>query len=170
MRFKPGHHGSLDRLGGLPTHLPSVFLTSSDSMAPGFVRPVHAGTPMRFLAQFYCDPVRLPLVDTLCLQIYQCDPEDDPWPAFVKVPFGAKTNTEQLGVSQPGVVPHDIMWESRSDPDEASIDDVDLAQSKAGGICYFDGCLNPGEKLLVQLRQYPGKFNFGGYTLVLAIT
>jgi len=124
---------------------------------------------MRFLAQFYCDPVRLPLPDTLCLQLYQCDPEDDPWPAFVRVPLGAKENTEHLGIPQAGVIPHDVSWEPRDDPDEATDDDVDLAQSKVGGTCYFFDCLQPGERLLLQLREQPGDFNFGGYTLVLAI-
>jgi hypothetical protein len=169
MKFVRGHHGALDRIGGVPSHVPPVWLTSADSMAPGLVRPMRPGPPMRFLAQFYCDPVRLPLAGTLCLQIYQCDPEEDPWPAFLKVPLDARPNTEQLGIPQPGVIAHDIEWEVRSDPDEASLDDVELAKSKAGGTCYFDGCLDPGERLLLQLRERPGEFNFGGYTMVLTI-
>ena len=124
---------------------------------------------MRFLAQFYCDPMRLPLADTLCLQIYQCDPEEDPWPAFVKVPLDAQLNIEGLGIAQPGVVPHDIEWEVRSDPDEASMGDVELAKSKTGGTCYFDGCLDPGERLLLQLQEYPGDLDFGGWTDLLIL-
>ena len=169
MIFRPGHHGSLDRLGGLPTHLPPRFLTAADSMAPEFERPAEPGPPMRFLAQFYCDPVHLPLPDTLCIQLYQSGPEYEPWPAYIRVPHGAKLNTEGLGVPAPEVIPHDVAWEQRDDPDQATVDDDDLAKSKVGGTCYFSDCLDPGEKLLLQLRQQPGGFHFGGYTLVLAI-
>jgi hypothetical protein len=124
---------------------------------------------MRFLAQFYCDPVRLPLKGTLCVQIYQADPEEFPWPEVVRVSHGAPENTDELGIAQPGVIPHDVLWEYREDPGAASDDDVHLAQSKTGGTCYFLDCLQPDERLFLQLREQPGDFNFGGYTLVVGL-
>jgi hypothetical protein len=124
---------------------------------------------MRFLAQFYCDEFRLPLENTLCVHVYQCDPEELPWPEIVRVPLGAKENTEGIGIGQPGILPHDIHWEYKEDPDEATDDDVHLAHSKAGGTCYFYDCLQPGERVFLQLREQPGNFNFGGRTLVFVI-
>jgi hypothetical protein len=70
----------------------------------------------------------------------------------------------------PGILPFDIDWEYREDPDAAEDWDTDLAKSKAGGICYFLDTVQPGEKLVLQLRQRPAGFNFGGYTAVLVQT
>jgi WD40 repeat protein len=59
---------------------------------------------------------------------------------------------------------------NKEDPDEATDDNADLAKSKAGGTCYFSDVIQPGERLLHQLRQFPAEFNFGGYTMVLAMS
>jgi hypothetical protein len=96
-------------------HLPPVFPMVADSSAPGLRKPEKPGPPMQFLAQFYCDPIRLPLDDTRCVQIYQCDPEAIPWPEVIRVLHGAPENTEGLGIVQPGVIPHDVTWEHRED-------------------------------------------------------
>lgn len=158
MQLIPGHQGAADRIGGIPSHLPEAFPVSDDT-----------GQQLRFLAQFQCDGERLRLPGMRFLQIYQDDPELDPLPVIVLVADGARENAEQFGTPQEGVVPHDIVWQYNEDPDEATDDDVDLAKSKAGGTCYFSGIIRPGERLLLQLRQFPAEFNFGGYTMVLAL-
>jgi hypothetical protein len=157
MRFIPGHHGALDKVGGLPTHLPATFPTNN------------AGQPLRFLAQFYCDGVRLRLDGTLCLQVYQDIPDGDPIPVIVRVPPGAELNSAQLGVPDPAVIPHDIEWEYREDPDDAPDWRTDLASSKLGGVCYFPDAIDPDERLLLFLDERPAGFNFGGDELMLAI-
>lgn len=157
MQFVPGHHGAADRIGGLPTHLPPSFPISGD------------GRPLRFLAQFECDGVRLAIPGTQFLHVYQDDPEYGPWPIIVPVPNGAAENNARAGQEQPGVAAFDVAWEYREDPLEAGDDDVGLAQSKAGGTCYFLDAVQPGERLLLQLRQYPAGINFGGYTMVVTV-
>jgi hypothetical protein len=124
---------------------------------------------LRFLAQFYCDGIRLRLDDALCLQVYQDEPDGDPIPVVVRVPLGAELNIAQLGTPNPDVVPHDIEWEYREDPDEATDEQVELAASKIGGACYFPHALDPGERLLLFLDEDPANFNFGGDELMLAI-
>jgi hypothetical protein len=158
MRLIPGHHGAFDYVGGLPTHLPPTFPISEET-----------GQPLRFLAQFACDGQRLSVANARFLQIYQDDPEYDPMPVIVLVREGACENAEGIGTSQPGVLLHDIEWEARVDPESRTTDDVHLAKSKAGGTCYFSDKIRPGERLLLQLREYPAEINFGGFTMVLAI-
>jgi hypothetical protein len=157
MRFIPGHHGALDRVGGLPSHLPPAFPVN------------YAGRPLRFLAQFYCDGTRLSLPDALCLQVYQDGPDGGPVPVPVLVPLGAEPNAGRCGTPDPRVAPHDIEWEGRDDPDEPADDQVELAASKFGGACYFPQALDPGERLLLFLDERPAGFNFGGDELMLAI-
>lgn len=156
MRLVPGHHGALDRLGGLPSHLPPVFPRNPE------------GRPLRFLAQFACGE-RLPLPGGY-LHLYQDDAEYDPLPVAVLVPASALENAGRAGEPQPGVLPFDVTWERRDDPAEASDDDVELTASKAGGTCYFFDALRPGERMLLQVRQFPAGFNFGGYTAVVAVS
>jgi hypothetical protein len=157
MQFIPGHHGAMDFVGGVPSHLPPAFPVSTET-----------NLPMRFLAQFECDGQRLKIGTAKFLQIYQDDPEYA-GEAVVLVEPSAPENKQRLGLIQPGVLPHDIAWEYHDDPVEATDDDVDLTRSKVGGTCYFLDAIQPGERLLLQLRQNPAKINFGGYTLVLAI-
>src|SRR5687768_5117210 len=113
MQFLPGHHGALDRVGGLPSHLPPAWPNNYD------------GQPLRFLAQFYCDGTRLNLPGVLCLQVYQDHPEGTPVPVPVFVPLGAEPNAARVGVTDPGVIPHDIEWKYREDPDESDSDQVE---------------------------------------------
>lgn len=158
MRFVPGHNGALDRVGGLPTHLPPVSPTAIE------------GHPLRFLAQLYCDGTRLNLPGTLCLHLYQDHPDGDPFPVPVLVPLDAKPNVAGLGISDSRVIPHDIEWEYREVPDESDSDQVELAASKIGGACYFSHALDAGERLLLFLDEDPADFNFGGDECMLAFT
>jgi hypothetical protein len=127
------------------------------------------GKPLRFEAQVHCDGVRLKLDDTFLLQVFREDPCENPVPVVVRVPFGAKPNSEQLGTRDPDAAPHDIEWEYREDPDESGDDSLDLVASKLWGTCYFPHALNPGERLLLFLDEKPVGFNFGGDELMLAI-
>lgn len=158
MRFVPGHHGSLDRVGGLPSHLPVEFPTASE------------GHQLQFLAPFYCDGHRLVLPGALCLQLYQDEPDGDPFGVPVLVPKDASTNTAGLGRADPRVIPHDIEWDFREDLDDSDPDQVELARSKIGGVCYFPDALAPGERLLLFLKERPANFNFGGKECILVLT
>jgi hypothetical protein len=146
MRFVPGHHAALDRVGGVPTHLPPTFPVSA------------SGRPLRFLAQFYCDGARLRLDNTLCLHVYEDEAGYDPTPVVVRVPLAATLNVGQLGTPAADIAPHDIQGEYREDPDEAADDQVELAASKVGGVCYFPHALGPGERLLLFFKGAPGRF------------
>lgn len=159
MRFVEGHSGGADRLGGLPTHLPQSFPCAAST-----------GKPMTFLAQFYCRPGRLDLAGGLCLHLYQGPEEDEPCPVAVLVPIDAAENLAALGLHREHAPCFDVVWEERQDPDEAEDHQTELAASKAGGTCYFWDLVQPGERLLLQLRQQPGGFNFGGYTAVVVQT
>lgn len=59
VKWVPGHHGSLDRVGSPPTHLPPEWPTTTSE------------APLRFSAQFHCGGQRLRLEDTFLLQIYR---------------------------------------------------------------------------------------------------
>lgn len=155
MRFTAGHHGAPDRIGGLPTHMPPSIPVSSAT-----------GKEMAFLGQFYSAPDRLNLGDALGIHLYQ-ELEDSPLPIAIQVPRGAIENTAGLGVPMPGVLPFDVEWEYQEDPDTVGDDQTELAMSKAGGICYFWGVVGMGERLVLQLRQGPAGFNFGGYSAVV---
>lgn len=159
MKFVPGQHGQLDRIGGLPTHLPPEFPLSPNS-----------GQQMAFLGQFYEHPERLPLDGALCIHLYQCLEDYDPWPVVVAVPKSAPLNLNQEGTPQPDVQPFDVEWEYREDPENFDHWQTDLCDSKAGGTCYFSFDLNPHDSLLLQLSEDPGGFNFGGYTPVIVRT
>jgi hypothetical protein len=127
------------------------------------------GKPLRFVAQFHCDGVRLKLDDTFLLQVYRDDPCENPVPVVVRVPQGAELNSRQFGTPDPDAAPHDIEWEYREDPEETSDDSLELAASKLWGVCYFSHALNAGERLLLFLDEKPVGFNFGGDELMLAI-
>ena len=64
MIFKNGYSGSLNKCGGLPTHLPEVW-------------PQIDGTDLAFLFQLYCDGEKLNIPNTLCIQGYQLFEEGD---------------------------------------------------------------------------------------------
>src|SRR6185295_4945045 len=100
MNFTEGHHGALDRIGGLPTHLPTSFPTCLDT-----------GEQMAFLSQFYSTRERFNLPGILCIQMYQClgiDEGEDPHPLALLVPVGAQVNDQKSGRQQPTIVSHDI--------------------------------------------------------------
>jgi hypothetical protein len=163
MQFIKGHHGAMDRIGGLPTHLPAVFPVALD------------GRSMAFLAQFYCAPTRLNLPDTRCIQLYQDRDVGEgggPWPTAIRVPLDAPLNTANSGTQLPMIKPHDITWETRVDPDSepASPDDLPLYGSKIGGLCLNMDSFETSDRFLMQLREYPGSFNFAGRKCVVCIT
>ena len=157
MKFVPGHRGALDRVGGLPTHLPPQWPSSP------------TGRPLRFEAQFECDGIRLSLPDTFLLQIYRDDPCQNPDPVVIRVPFDATENTDQIGISDPDAIPHDIEWVYGEDPDDPDPENTDTAASKLWGVCYFSRVIESGERLLLFLDEDPVGFNFGGDELMLAI-
>jgi hypothetical protein len=168
MQFLEGHDGGrLDRLGGLPTHLPAKIprFTTYDGKEKN---------EFALLAQFYCTTDRLYLPDTLCIQLWQ-DPDvgegGDPLPVAIRVPVTANENTERLGVIHPDVLPHEISFELRDDPyvfpdsREAYVTDEEkaLMQSKIGGVPYYtDDELPPEHIFLFQLYEGPGGCNFAG--------
>ncbi len=168
MRFIEGHHGSRDRIGGLPSHLPSSMPVWEDT-----------GRELVFLAQFYCQPNRLGLEDCLCLQIYQniesyCDNEIapvayEPYVTAVLLPRNAPLNTTGAGCSCPDLQPFDIGWDYREDPDDFGADYSRVIGSKAQGTCCYANYLSSEERLILTLEEYPAGFNFGGRTLFVIV-
>jgi hypothetical protein len=163
MHFSKGHRGGLDRLGGYPSHKPLTFPAS----------PV-SGEQMAFLAQFYCAPDRLNLKDALCVQLYQAvdvGAGGDPVPVAVIVPFGSRSNSGNEGTLQPRVVPHDVTWEERMDPDiePPFPGDLSLYGSKVGGLCLHADLFGRSERFLMQLKEKPGNFNFAGRTCIVSL-
>jgi hypothetical protein len=156
MKFRDGHSGCLDRVGGLPTHLPPKWPRSSDGERD-----------LRFLAQVHCDGTRLSLGETFLLQIYQDIPEGDVGPVVVKLAHDAKQNARNEGQPDPGVKPFDIQWEYREDPDDS--EQIERVDSKLWGTCFFSRVIGEGKRLLLTFDEDPACFNFGGDELMLAI-
>jgi len=168
MRFTTAIGHSLDRIGGLPTHLP-----------PEFPRCPFSGEPMSFVAQFHVVEPRLSVRDARLIQIYQCL-DDEPWPIAITLGRDAPENTEDLGVIQPLLDPAAIEWNLVNEPVEpGDWDAVEtlpleeegrLQSSKAGGFCYYDSAIDAGEQFLLQLCEPdPLRRVFGGQTLVLLL-
>jgi hypothetical protein len=129
---------------------------------------------MAFLAQFYCVVPRLDLPDTLCIQVYQdrhVGEGGDPRPVAVRVPVGAAPNNEGLGLQQARIIPHDIEYEERVDPDTEPEfpEDLPMYKSKIGGLCLSLSVEQP-DRYLLQLNEAPGDFNFAGRNCIITVT
>jgi hypothetical protein len=155
MRFSEAGDDSIDRIGGLPTHLPKVL-------------PIYepTGEPLAFIAQIYCTPERLALPDTLCVQLYQ-EVDGEPLPVAIRLPLDAEENRDKLGLVHPNVQRLRIDWELMNDPDEfpdsfeLTDEERQLMESKVGGTPYYtDDELPLGHVYLFQLREHPAGFNF----------
>ncbi len=157
MEFHEGHQGAMDRLGGLPTHLPPAFPTDSAAGQLGFV------------GQFYSHPERLPLGGARCIQIYQSvdiDGGGDPTPRGVLVPAHAPTNTSNQGLRHPSLSPVDIEWRCATESESAD----EGADPKLQGHPPFPPAA--GETFVGQLTEIaecPG-LNFGTFTAVFWMT
>ena len=83
--YVDGHHGSHDRIGGLPSHLP-----------PKFPR-CDCGRDMAFLAQIYFAGKKLEFVEpnTIAIQLYACDECCEN--GVVEIDLNCRENTESLG-------------------------------------------------------------------------
>lgn len=162
MKFEKGYKGSLDKVGGLPTHIPPFFPES----------PL-TGKQLGFLFQIYCENKKLQIPDTLCLQVYQSvdiDDGDDGEPVIVKVPINSPLNKENKGVIHPDVGQYDILWEEGEEPDDLpevldySPENLKWMNSKLGGAV-------PPEfedrKFIGWIVEYPVDFNFGGILNIL---
>jgi hypothetical protein len=148
----PGHHGSFDRVGGLPTHEPPklpICRTCGDQLA--------------FLAQLYSDSDWSWPGDCLCLHVYQC-PSDDPLPVVIPVPRDAPFNFRAVGRRHPLIARRDIFRELHVEPPEDSLT-LDTASelpfvSKLGGSIGPYSGLPDGVQFLGQLLEDPFDFNF----------
>lgn len=122
---------------------------------------------MGFVAQFYCHPDRLCLRGVLCVQLYRGTKDFEACPVAVAIESAAPENVDNAGTLLPGLLPHDVEWEPKDDPEVFEDWQTDLADSKVGGVCYFFDALGDGERLLLQLTQHPASLNFGGYTALV---
>jgi hypothetical protein len=144
MRFSEGPDDTLDRIGGLPTHLPAAFPTYEPS-----------GEVLAFIAQIYCTPERLAIPNTLCVHLYQ---EVEPLPVAIRVPSDARENRNNLGRAHPSIRQFRIDWEMKNDPEEITDnfeytdEERQLMESKVGGTPYYtDDELPAGHVYLFQL-------------------
>ncbi|MEM7479057.1 MAG: hypothetical protein AAF483_29080 [Planctomycetota bacterium] len=161
MKFHEGQDiNSLDRVGGLPTHLLEEW-------------PTLDGEPMVFIAQFSCHAERLPFSDTLAIQIYQEDPDNGcSEPYIYRMPLDAPKNAGGIGHAYEGPVPHAITWEYREDPEAFDFDADDWErqfESKPWGCPTFPDILENGQRFFMHLNEEPAGLNFGGDELLLAI-
>ena len=90
MVFKNGYFGSINKCGGLPTHLPEIW-------------PQIDGADLAFLFQLYCDGEKLNIPNTLCIQGYELFEKGDYNSDIVviQLPLYAKENIQQVGLSCP---------------------------------------------------------------------
>jgi uncharacterized protein YwqG len=72
-----------------------------------------------------------------------------------------------LGVTHPGILKYEILWEGKDDPDnipddlELTEEEAQLMESKIGGTPYYsDDELEPGHTYLLQLGEKPAGINF----------
>jgi len=103
MYFCQEYTGQLNKFGGLPTHLPSVW-----------PKDENGEDDLTFLCQLYCDEVKLSLENILCIQLYQWvewDGQEGADVIVVPVPIGAKENLQGEGVSHPLLKEGDIRFE-----------------------------------------------------------
>jgi len=165
MNFAEGHSGNtLDKIGGLPSHIPDAF-----------PRYEPTDEELAFIAQIYCTTERLAIPGTLCIQLYQ-EIDYGPLPVAIRVPVGAKENTDQLGLIHPRIRKYEIHWEQEDDP-ETIPDDWELTekerrlmQSKVGGTPHYtDDDLEIGHRYLFQMREDPAGFNFAGRHAIVTI-
>jgi hypothetical protein len=162
MKFVKCNKGSLDRVGGLPTHLPPYFPKSSLT-----------GKELGFLFQIYCDNEKLQLPETLCIQVYQSvdiNNGDDGEPIIVKVPINSPINNEMKGTISPELAQYDIEWEEGNEPDalpdfmNCSPEHLKWMNSKLGG------ALPPefNDRIFIGwIAEHPCDFNFGGILTIL---
>lgn len=159
MDFIEGHNGSLDRVGGLPTHLP-----------PYFPKSEYTGRELAFVMQVYSSKERFDFEDIQCIQIYQTldiEEGDDGEPVLVVVPKGAKLNTNNEGVRHPDIGNYDIAWRQGAEPDLLEInpgyteEEEKLFSSKIGGAIPPE-FIDDDRIFLGQIMQELDEFNFGG--------
>jgi len=165
MRFAEGHQITNDRIGGLPSHLPSRTPIWEDT-----------GSELVFLAQFYSHPERLDLGDGYCLQVYQnvesytdTPFEYEPYVSVVLLPQSAPMNLAGAGQACPNLRPFSIDWVYREDPDDFGVDYAQVIGSKAQGTCCLANYIREDEKLLITLEEHPLGLNFGGNTLFVIL-
>jgi hypothetical protein len=160
-------NGGLDRIGGLPTHIPEQF-----PIGPN-------GEPLAFVAQFEVVEPRIHINGARFIQVYQ-DPGDVPWPTAITLNMHAQENIDNLGRVHPLLPQREIIWEQLEEPVEdgdwgavdslSSFEEGKLQSSKAGGFCYYDSAIDPGDKFILQLREQGLATGvFGGHTLVLLL-
>lgn len=121
--YQPGHHGTRDRIGGVPSHLP-----------PQYPACAKCDEPLVFIMQLYVDDKDLFDDRWLALQLYKCDPCCEH--LLIAVDKGARLNTQHEGVPMSQIewqtssmgVPYSrvdwggyvqwqgILWERREDP------------------------------------------------------
>ena len=165
MQFSDKYTGSLNKYGGLPTHLPPQWPCDEQF------------DELTFLCQFYCDGKMLSIPDTLCIQIYQLminDMEDCDI-RVIRVPLDAKENTEKYGVSAARIPEGDILFkevvEEITEKNDWELEDkngVYLQESKLGGWCPAADEMGDREFLgLIGDGDAFSPFNWGGVDLFM---
>jgi hypothetical protein len=165
MNFEEKDINVLDKVGGLPTHLPKNFPQSKIT-----------GNPLGFLMQLYCDSEKLNLENALCLQIYQTidiNIGDDPMPVVIKIPKDAELNEEGKGTIHPDIEEYSIKWEEGEEPDvlpynlEANSTELKMLRSKLKGAIPEEYLERNDITYLGWVAEYPIEFNFSGLLVLL---
>lgn len=164
MNFRAGEVKGLDKVGGLPTHLPESFPVSK-----------FTGKKLGFLMQIYCDGERLDIENTLCLHIYQSteiDDGDDPSLVILKLRKDSRVNTG-LGVKYPDIEEQEIEWTIDEEPDilpvslEMEASNLKMLGSKLKGATPAEYFGVKSKFFLGWIAEYPVGFNFTGLVVLL---
>lgn len=163
-----GYHGSLNRCGGVPTHLPEVW-------------PQIDGTDLTFLFQIYCDGKMLDIPNTLCIQGYQWIEHGNyiGEPEVLQISLGAKENTARIGRSFPvelGLPSGDFVFEEVEEKEAYDVlQEFDqwyksgVPFSKLGGWCEAE-IIPPGCRFLGWLADEDPFVMGAGYNLCLFLS
>ena len=165
MIFKKEYTGSLNKYGGLPTHIPSQW-------------PQIEGDNLTFLFQLYCDGKKLNIPDTLCIQGYQLIKDGDFLSDIivVQLPLNAKRNTGNIGVALSDCPDSDICFQEVMEQAIYDIDtnfdawwDAGVPFSKLLGWC-SEEIVPPGHKFLGWFRDEAPFCIGAGYNLCLFLS
>ena len=159
LKFRKGEGGSVGKIGGDPTILPSVLPW-----------PPADTEYLAFVLELKVDGKILPVPNASFIQLYQpIDEGDDPLPIAAVIKAGDEGG--KLVVNRhPSVTPFAIDAEITDEPDELpaanpTLEYGEFLKSKLGGNDPWNG--DEGRLFLGQISEMPAGLNFGGTTCSL---
>ena len=152
-----------DKIGGVPTYLPTSFPTSEMT-----------GEELALMLEVFSENVPGLFDDLLCLQIYGPKDLDEPCrtPVLVPVLRGARLNEKKQGTACATLRPFQVKWRKSTEPVILSHRipptkaELQYYSTKLGGGSAI-GDLPPGTESIGMLTEGEEGFNFGGTVVLL---